>query len=355
MPYGTKVNKNLYKKLAVFIIISVFSVFLLVAGLLNTIMKSTASNNMLYIEVLNYTLPVVKEIAFDASDMAESEMNIKEVFLTYFKLEAMNPIRILARENAFFSLAREYINEDKEMELALNPFSLKDIAIFFKQEEQEPEDSKVDIYNPDIKKTLNESVPEVLIYHTHTTEYFQPATASTPFDENNSVVAVGKEISRELRDNYGISVIHDRTIHNTLYNNSYTRSGETLDKYMAKYNSFKVIIDLHRDGGPTKSSVTCTVNGEEAAKLMFVLSKSSPNYQGNLQVADSLKGIIDREFPGVMREHRQYNRGKANFNQNKSPQAALIEVGSEVTEIEEAILSAKIIARAIAEYINGSN
>ncbi|MGM9974639.1 MAG: stage II sporulation protein P [Clostridiaceae bacterium] len=354
MPYITKANNNLNRKVNIFILTSAIIVLLTVVGILKLVNSIETSNNMLYIEILNYTLPIVKEEAFDASDMAESNMNLKKAMTKYFKLDINNPLVILSKENALFSLlldSREFKSEEK---LALTSFNLEELSIFFQEGDKIAENSNGNIYNPDIKKNLNETVPEVLLYHTHTTEYYSPATAASPFSEDTSVVAVGKIIAEELQKNYGISVVHDKTIHNTQYNNSYTRSGETLSKYLNEYSGFKVIIDIHRDAGVSKNSITCSVNNQQAAKLMFVLSKASPNYQKNLELADSLKGIIDQEFPGVMKEHKQYNRGKANFNLDKAPNSALIEVGSEISDIEEAKLSGQIIARAIAEYINKS-
>ena len=351
MPYITKANNNLNKKINVFIFACALIVLLIVVGMLKLINRIDTFNNMLYIEILNFTSPLVKEGAFDASDMPESDMNLKEAMTKYLKLDINSPLVILSKENALFSLMLDNMEFDTEDKLALTSFNLEELSIFF-QDDDVVKNSNGDIYNPDIKKNLNETVPEVLLYHTHTTEYYSPATSSTPFSEDASVVSVGKIIAEELQKNYGISVIHDKTIHNTQYNNSYTRSGETLSKYIKDYPGLKVIMDIHRDAGVSKSSITSTVNDQQAAKLMFVLSKSSSNYQKNLELADSLKGFIDQEFPGVMKEHKQYNRGKANFNLDKAPQSALIEVGSEVSTIDEARLSGRIIARAIAEYLH---
>ncbi|WP_040211331.1 stage II sporulation protein P [Clostridium polynesiense] len=357
MPYSTKVNNELHLKPIVYIAVSALIVVLMVMGLLNSVMKSQVKNNMFYIQVLNYSLPIVKDVAYDESDMAESQMNLRTALLEYIGIDAFNPLNILSKENSYFSLGRKYLKPDMKSHFALDSFKLDDISIFREEKKEESDsasqETKADIYNPAIKKNLNESKPEVLIYHTHTTEYYSPATLGSPFDENLSVVAVGREIAKELQQNYGISVIHDRTIHNTLYQNSYTRSGETLDKYLKKYNDFKIIIDLHRDSGPSKKDITCKINGQDAAKLMFVLSRSSGYIKNNESLANSLKGFLDKNFPGISKPTKEYNRGKGNFNQSKNPNVVLIEVGADVNKIEEALFSGKIIARAIAEHING--
>lgn len=356
MTYLTNANKENNLKLIICLFSSCLVVIFVVITMLNMVMKSQVTNNMFYVQLINYSLPVVKELAYDEADMAESQMSIKTAILEYFTMDLLNPMDILSKENSLFSLSNEGSIVEFDGQVTFNPFKLKDISIFRKEPEPEVvinDPPASDIYNPSLKKPLNETVPEVLIYHTHTTEYFLPATSSTPFDEKYSVVAVGNEIANELRNNYGISVIHDKTIHNTLYNNSYTRAGETLDQYLSKHNSFKVIIDLHRDAGSPQ--IATLQSGQKTAKLMFVLSKSSAYYTQNLAIADNLKGIIEGLFPGVTKNHVQYNRGKGNFNQDKNPNVVLLEVGTQNNNIDEALVSAKIVARAIAEYINGSN
>ena len=70
---------------------------------------------------------------------------------------------------------------------------------------------------------------------------------------DTNVVGVGDVLANELEENYGISVIHDKTNHCISYNDSYTRSGETVDKYLQEYGDFKMIIHLHRDSLDDKS------------------------------------------------------------------------------------------------------
>lgn len=360
MSYSTKVNKELHFKFIGYIIISSIIVIFTIMGILNGVMKSQVKNNMFYIQVLNYSLPLVKDLTYDESDMAESQMNIKTAILDYIGMDLFNPLTILSKESSYFAVSRKYLKPEVKNQFSLNPFKLEDISIFREEKKEggsKPEeqlDNKADIYNPVIKKNLNESKPEVLIYHTHTTEYYAPATGKSAFDENFSVVAVGRELAKELQQNYGVSVIHDRTIHNSAYQNSYTRSGETLDKYLKKYNNdFKIIIDLHRDSGPAKKNVTYKINGQDAAKVMFVLSMNSKYIKNNQELSNNLKGFLDKEFPGFTRETTEYPRGKGTFNQSKHPNVVLIEVGADVNKIDEALVSARIIARAVAEQING--
>ena len=82
-----------------------------------------------------------------------------------------------------------------------------------------------------VSVTLSEQAPQVLIVHTHGSEaYTMPAgeeyAATGSFrtdDATRSVVRVGDEIAAVL-SSYGISVLHDRTLHETRHWN-HSRAG----------------------------------------------------------------------------------------------------------------------------------
>ena len=71
---------------------------------------------------------------------------------------------------------------------------------------------------------------------------------SSSSDGTKNVTSVGDVIEEELEKNYGIAVIHDKTVNDKGdYYGAYKKSGATLDKYLKEYGDFKLIIDLHRD------------------------------------------------------------------------------------------------------------
>ncbi|MDO4553335.1 MAG: stage II sporulation protein P, partial [Bacillota bacterium] len=91
--------------------------------------------------------------------------------------------------------------------------------------------------------------PRVLIYHTHATESYQPVSEGNfhSTGEAGTVREVGAVLAAELEAR-GIAVFHDKTLHdNPSYNQSYSRSMETLQSLLAQYPSVEIIIDLHRD------------------------------------------------------------------------------------------------------------
>ena len=192
----------------------------------------------------------------------------------------------------------------------------------------------------------------MLIYHTHTSESYSPAPPDTT-DQSMGVCAVGDELQKILQDNYNISTINDKTVHDQVaYTQSYDRSAETLDKYLKKYGGFKLIIDLHRDSIENKTQVTKSINGENVAKFGMVMCKKNPHYDKNNVMATKIQTITDKLFPGLFLNTINYNYGTRFFNQDKSNNAVLIEVGSNVNTIDEAKNTSKYIARVIAEILN---
>ncbi len=190
---------------------------------------------------------------------------------------------------------------------------------------------------------------KILIYHTHTTEAFKPANNDSFYEQYN-IVGIGDVLKKELERNYNIEVVHDKTIHNTTYVESYKRSGETLDRYLTEIDDFDLILDLHRDSLDSKSLVTEKIDGKDTAKVMFVVAKNNPNYLENDELAEDLTNLANDLYPGFARSVFYYERGSNAFNQTKSSKLALIEIGAQLNTVEEAINSAKLLSTVIGEY-----
>ncbi|MGN1037159.1 MAG: stage II sporulation protein P, partial [Ruminococcus sp.] len=113
---------------------------------------------------------------------------------------------------------------------------------------------------PDFKIEDTEE-PQVLIYHTHTTETYEPYVRDfydanfnyRTTDETKNVIMVGNAIQKEL-ESAGIGVIHSTEIHDyPSYNGAYDRSAETVNAILEQYPSIKVALDIHRDAICTES------------------------------------------------------------------------------------------------------
>lgn len=257
--------------------------------------------------------------------------NSKEVFLEDLKnilgINLLNPISIVKKEVNIMSST--YVDENK---LSSNVYN---------------ESNYTEIDN----KVYREKKIKILIYHTHTTEAFKPAKNDSFYEQYN-IVGIGDVLKKELEKNYNVEVIHDKTIHNTSYLESYKRSGETLEGYLSEIENFDLIIDLHRDSLENKKLVTANIDGNDVAKIMFVVAKNNPNYLENEELAMDLTDLANELYPGFARSVFYYERGSNAFNQTKSSKLALIEVGAQLNTVEESINSAKLLSTVIGEYFS---
>ncbi|PRR77255.1 Stage II sporulation protein P (SpoIIP) [Clostridium liquoris] len=312
--------------------------------------------NMFYVQVLNSEMSLIKATVFNEEDIAESNFSIKGSIFKLFNVDISNPIALIGKEISCISIGNQ-VNKagDKSTDILFNPFKLNDKSITIDNNSGTTDlpNTTVSLYDPKLKKELNKSKPEVFIYHTHTTESYKPENNNS-LDETKNVCAIGDALANELENNYGIAVIHDKTVHDAQASTqSYERSSATVDKYLKKYGDFKLIIDLHRDGVDNKNIVTTKMNGEDVAKIMFVMSRKNPHYKNNLAVVNKLLEISDKLYPNLSRGIYYYNYGTRYFNQNKSNNSILIEVGANSNNFQDAKNASKYLARIIGEYING--
>ncbi len=206
--------------------------------------------------------------------------------------------------------------------------------------------------------------PKVLIFHTHTTESyvnrlnqrFDYNLRCYTMDNRYNVIRVGEEIKSSL-ESFGISTIHNGTIHNYPdQNKAYGKSQATVTKILKSYPSIKIVIDIHRDGvdqDKPKLRVVSKVKGKPAAQVMFVMGSDKPslrhpNWQENLKLAIKIQDRLNKDYPGLA---RPILISKNRYNQNLSTGAILIEVGGDGNLLDECLLSARCIAKAIDEVI----
>lgn len=223
----------------------------------------------------------------------------------------------------------------------------------------------------DIEKLLKEPLnikfdkkgPKVLVYHTHTSESYVPkasdldkkAIPSFSSDTRYSVVRVGEELTKNLKK-YGIDVLHNGTVHDTVRDAAYGVAIKTLEKYKKSYPSVKVYLDIHRDAASDtkKLRLTKKINGKDAAQIMFVVGTNGnlphPDWQENLKFALKLQQKLNDKYPGLA---RPIWISKNRYNQHVSDEAIIIEVGGDGNLISECLESTKYLAEALNEVMMG--
>lgn len=350
--FFSALKKEQKRKIYSFFIISIFLISILIPS---RISASTGQEHieLLYINLIKFTFPNIKTI---------SKKDTGSIFNVLWKKN--NEEDLIKHEVSYLrehegelketSTSEEKNNqENKEDDL----FKVDDKSITkFEDNVQEKEiltKEGKEFKNSPFRNEKRSKKPQVLIYHSHTHEGYLPGK---PQEENinYSVVGAGEVIKNTLEGSFNVNVIHDKTIHDTTYTRSYQNSGKTLDKYLKQYGDFDLIIDLHRDSLDNKKPLVCTVNGEQAARFMFVVAKAHPKFEtGNKKVVQNLVNITQKNYPGLIRGQTVLtrNRGISYYNQNKSSNAILIELGAQCNTSNECKNTGKYLARIIAEYL----
>ncbi len=208
--------------------------------------------------------------------------------------------------------------------------------------------------------------PQVLIYHTHTTETYEPYVRDffdsnfnyRTTDETKNVIMVGDAIQKEL-ESAGIGVIHSKEIHDyPSYNGAYDRSAETVNEILEQYPTIKVVLDIHRDAICTESVAYqpyVEINGKEASQIMIISgcddgTMDMPNYMKNFRFASLLQSQIENDNPGLTRpilfDYRHYN-------QDITTGSLLIEVGSHGNTLDQSYYSGELLGKSIAKALKG--
>ena len=215
---------------------------------------------------------------------------------------------------------------------------------------------------------LSAEEPQVLIVHTHASEAYtmppgeeyEESGESRTTDTAYNVVRVGDEIAAVLAQ-AGISVVHDRTLHDyPEYNGAYDRSLSSIEGYLEKYPSLSIVLDIHRDaiydsqGNPYK--VVSQVSEGRAAQMTFVIGTDGSglpheNWRENLKLAAAVQNTLLEDYPTLMRPITVRN---SRYNQHCTAGSLLVEVGAAGNSLDEALLSARLLARGLAETLQNA-
>ncbi len=213
---------------------------------------------------------------------------------------------------------------------------------------------------------ITKDKPYILIYHSHTTEgyemldlgWYSDSYNSRTSDKSKNMVRVGDTLTDAL-ESQGFKVIHDKSIYDSSYNGAYSRSRKSVEKYLKKYPSIQITLDVHRDAihydGKVRAKPTAQINGKKAAQVMIITGceggnvKSFPAWRDNLAFSLDLQNSVEGSCNGLMRpvyfSHRQYNM-------DLTPCSLLLEFGTDGNTLEEAVYSAELVGTALGKLLN---
>lgn len=220
---------------------------------------------------------------------------------------------------------------------------------------------KIDTEKKENHKTTGDK-DVVFIYNTHNRESFLPhlpgvtSPASAHHDEVN-ITKVSERLANRLTTN-GIGNVVDQTDIASLvqeknwdYTKSYAASRPVVEEAVATNGDLQYVFDIHRDSLP-REKTTKKINGEEVAKILFVIGAEYTSYEKNLSLATDLHYLIEEKYPGLSRGVLTKKGAGTNgiFNQDLSKNALLIEFGGYDNTLEELYRMTDILAEVFSDY-----
>ncbi len=185
------------------------------------------------------------------------------------------------------------------------------------------------------------------IYTTHTAESYIPSDGKYSIKGAGGIEKVA-EILRENLEKLGVDATYDSTNHDPHDAGSYKRSRRTAVQMMREKQP-TAIIDVHRDATPAKPYLT-EIGGKEASKVRLVVGRRNQNFKSNEEMAWKIKAVADKMHPGLIKD---IFYAKGNYNQDLSPKAMLVEMGTYKTSRERAEKSTVFLSEVLTTALFG--
>ena len=214
----------------------------------------------------------------------------------------------------------------------------------------------------DLSMKKDPSVPQILIYHTHSQETYADYAAG---NKKATVVELGNRLTALLEEK-GYQVLHDTTSYDMAAgkldrNHAYNYALDGIMGILQKYPSIQVVLDLHRDGVKESLHMVRTVNGKATAPIMFFNGMSqtpegeieylkNPYKTENLAFSLQMQLLAEEEYPDLTR--KIFLKG-LRYNLHVRPRSALIEVGAQTNTLEEALNAMEPLADLLDQVLDG--
>ncbi|MGE5701037.1 MAG: stage II sporulation protein P [Clostridia bacterium] len=203
---------------------------------------------------------------------------------------------------------------------------------------------------------------KVFIYHTHNRESWRGIASNnqgTSIDDaTNNITLVGNRLGELLQQRgieTGVSlddIARRLAEKKKSYTASYAESLQTVLAAASQNPTLEYYFDLHRDSDVPRERTTTTINGQDYARILFVIGTKNTNYAENKRLADDLHAYLESMYPGLSRGVllKGSNEGNGEYNQSISPGSLLLEIGGANNTIEECYRTAEAFADAFSNY-----
>lgn len=254
-----------------------------------------------------------------------------------------NESRFMKEENLLFKAKvseeafQKYIESLHNYETLKKEFYQINHNTYVKEEELNAES----LLGVDLSLKTDASLPQILIYHTHSQEAFADSREGKVED---TVMGAGELLAEELRG-YGFHVIHHTGMYDVNQRDyAYSLAGPAIEEVLKENPSIEVVIDLHRDGVAEETKLTKEIDGVKMAQFMFFNGLSRTNTTGdigylenpyikeNLAFSFQMQLQAYKYYPGLAR--KIYLKGYR-YNMHFRGKSLLVELGAQTNTVEE--------------------
>ncbi len=218
----------------------------------------------------------------------------------------------------------------------------------------------------DMSIKQDSSVPQILIYHTHSQETFSDSREG---ETEDTIVGVGNYLTDILEKNYGYKVIHVTDAFDIMggeldRSKAYDYARSSIEKVLEENPTVEVVIDLHRDGVPDDRHLVTEINGKQTAQILFynglsyTVNQGTVSYLPNPYIEDNLAFSFQLEYQAAQ-YYPQFYRGiylaGLRYNLHLRPRALLLEAGAQTNTVEEVRNAMEPFADILNRVLKGSD
>ena len=217
----------------------------------------------------------------------------------------------------------------------------------------------------DLTVSKDGSLPQILIYHSHSQEAFADSREGKTED---TIVGVGNYLTEILTENYGYHVIHVTETFDVIdgeidRNRAYDCAREYVQQVLEENPSIEVLIDLHRDGVSEDRRLVTEINGKDTAQIMFfnglsyTVNNGPVTYLPNPYIQDNLAFSFQLEYQAAL-YYPEFYRGiylaGLRFNLHLCPKALLLEAGAQTNTVQEVKNAMEPFADILNRVLSGT-
>lgn len=184
----------------------------------------------------------------------------------------------------------------------------------------------------------------IAIYHTHDDESYIPTDGREAIPGNGGIFQVGAAMAARLSQQ-GYAVDHDLTRHDPHDANAYQRSRRTVMTLLGKQPA--ALFDVHRDSSPP-NEYNFQINNQPVTRILLVVGQENPTMNTTDDFVKKIKAAADAKYPGLI---RGIFIAHGNYNQDLSPHAMLLEVGTQFNDRQAAERGVTFFADAVPDFL----